>query len=98
MATLRYLHQMMNERRMVRLSDGRIGKIVRIDTMFPDNATIVSIWTHANEWNSPNSSGPSSSGPSSSGPNSSGPSSITGPVSGPGISKVSITDIVGDRA
>ena len=36
---------MMNERRMVRLSDGRIGKIVRVDTLFPDNATIVSIWT-----------------------------------------------------
>jgi hypothetical protein len=80
---------MMNERRMVRLSDGRIGKIVRIDTLFPDNATVVSIWTHAGDLN-----GPSSSGPSSSGPNSSGPSSITGPASGPGISKVSITDIV----
>lgn len=45
MATLRHLHQMMNDRRMVRLSDGRIGKIVRVDTLFPDNATTVSIWT-----------------------------------------------------
>jgi hypothetical protein len=35
----------MNERRMVRLSDGRIGKIVRVDTHFPENATTVSIWT-----------------------------------------------------
>jgi hypothetical protein len=35
----------MNERRMVRLSDGRIGKIVRVDTMFPENSTTVSVWT-----------------------------------------------------
>jgi len=35
----------MNERRMVRLSDGRIGKIVRVDTHFPENATTVSVWT-----------------------------------------------------
>lgn len=76
MATLRHLHQMMNERRMVRLSDGRIGKIVRIDTLFPDNATTVTIWTDSND-----------DGPLS-----------TGPVSGPGISKVSITDIVGEAA
>lgn len=39
---------MMNERRMVQLTDGRIGKIVRVDTLFPDNATIVSVWTEAN--------------------------------------------------
>jgi len=74
MATLRHLHQMMNERRMVRLSDGRIGKIVRVDTLFPDNATIVTIWTDSNEYGPPS----------------------TGPVSGPGISKVSIADIVGE--
>lgn len=74
MATLRHLHQMMNERRMVRLSDGRVGKIVRVDTLFPDNATIVTIWTDSND-----------EGPLS-----------TGPVSGPGISKVSIADIVGE--
>jgi hypothetical protein len=71
---------MMNERRLVRLADGRVGKIVRVDTLFPDNATTVSIWTDAGD----------------SSPDSNGPSSITGPVSGPGISKVSITDIVGD--
>jgi hypothetical protein len=35
----------MNERRMVRLSDGRIGKIVRVDTLFPGNATTVTVWT-----------------------------------------------------
>jgi hypothetical protein len=67
---------MMNERRMVRLSDGRIGKIVRVDTLFPDNATTVTIWTDSND-----------DGPLS-----------TGPVSGPGISKVSITDIIGEAA
>lgn len=48
MATLRHLHQLMNERRMVRLADGRVGKIVRVDTLFPDNATTVSIWTNGN--------------------------------------------------
>jgi hypothetical protein len=67
---------MMNERRMVRLSDGRVGKIVRVDTLFPDNATTVTVWTDSND-----------DGPLS-----------TGPVSGPGISKVSITDIVGEAA
>ena len=76
MATLRHLHQMMNERRMVRLSDGRVGKIVRVDTLFPGNATTVTVWTDSND-----------DGPLS-----------TGPVSGPGISKVSITDIVGEAA
>ena len=81
MATLRHLHQMMNERRMVRLSDGRVGKIVRVDTLFPSNATIVTVWTDSNEWAAPNSNGPSS---------------ITGPASGPGISKVEIADIVGE--
>jgi hypothetical protein len=67
---------MMNERRMVRLSDGRVGKIVRVDTLFPDNATTVTVWTDSND------DGPLSSGP----------------VSGPGISKVAITDIVGEAA
>jgi len=74
MPTLRHLHQMMNERRMVRLSDGRVGKIVRVDTLFPDNATVVSVWTDSNEY------GPDSAGP----------------LSGPGISKVSLTEIVGE--
>jgi hypothetical protein len=48
MATLRYLHQIMNERRMVQLTDGRVGKIVRVDTLFPDNATTVTVWTNSN--------------------------------------------------
>ena len=78
MATLQHLHQLMNERRMVRLSDGRVGKIVRIDTTFPDNATTVSIWTNSNE--------------------AEGPVSASGPSSGPGISKVSLSEIVGDAA
>lgn len=30
---------------MVRLSDGRVGKIMRVDTHFPENATTVSVWT-----------------------------------------------------
>jgi len=48
MATLRYIHQLMNERRMVQLSDGRVGKVVRVDTLFPGNATTVSVWTASN--------------------------------------------------
>ena len=36
---------MMNERRRVLLSDGRIGRVVRVDTTFPDNSTTVSVWT-----------------------------------------------------
>lgn len=48
MATLRHLHQLMNERRLVQLSDGRTGKIVRVDTLFPGNATTVTIWTESN--------------------------------------------------
>ena len=67
---------MMTERRMVRLSDGRVGKIVRVDTLFPDNATVVSVWTDSNQY---------------------GPLS-TGAVSRPGISKVSLTEIVGEAA
>ena len=35
----------MNERRYVRLADGRTGKIVRVDTTFPANDTMVTLWT-----------------------------------------------------
>jgi hypothetical protein len=45
MATLRHIHQLMNERRMVLLADGRVGKVVRVDTLFPSNATTVTVWT-----------------------------------------------------
>lgn len=36
----------MNDRRSVALSDGRAGKIVRVDTVFPANDTIVSVWIY----------------------------------------------------
>jgi archaellum component FlaF (FlaF/FlaG flagellin family) len=45
MATLRHIHQLMNERRMVLLTDGRVGKVVRVDTLFPGNSTTVTVWT-----------------------------------------------------
>jgi hypothetical protein len=45
MATLRHIHRMMNERRSVQLNDGRVGQVVRVDTLFPGNDTTVSIWT-----------------------------------------------------
>jgi hypothetical protein len=43
--TLRNIHKFMNERRHVRLADGRTGKIVRVDTTFPANDTTVTLWT-----------------------------------------------------
>lgn len=45
MATLRHIHRYMNDRRAVLLDDGRSGKIVRVDTLFPDGETTVSVWT-----------------------------------------------------
>ena len=45
MTTLRSIHKFMNERSYVRLSDGRTGKIVRVDTTFPSNDTTVTLWT-----------------------------------------------------
>ena len=44
MATLRQIHRYMNERRTVALSDGRTGKISRVDTFFPSNETVVTVW------------------------------------------------------
>lgn len=35
----------MTDRRQVLLQDGRTGKIVRVDTVFPANSTTVSVWT-----------------------------------------------------
>jgi hypothetical protein len=65
MATLRHIHQLMNERRTVELTDGRVGKVVRVDTTFPANSTTVTIWTKAG---------------------------------GPGITKVSLAEVVGEAA
>jgi len=45
MASLRHIHQIMNERGLVRLADGRTGKILRVDTLFPQNDTEVTVWT-----------------------------------------------------
>src|SRR5690606_26413198 len=45
MVTLRDLHRYQNDRAMVQLKDGRIGKIVRVDTTFPGNYTEVSVYT-----------------------------------------------------
>jgi hypothetical protein len=44
MTTLRHIHRYMNERRAIVLLDGRIGKISRVDTFFPKNETIVTVW------------------------------------------------------
>jgi hypothetical protein len=45
MANLRLIHQYMTDRRWVLLDDGRIGRIVRVDTTFPAGTTTVSVWT-----------------------------------------------------
>ena len=45
MASLRLIHQIMNERRSVQLADGRTGKIMRVETFFPGNDTQVTVWT-----------------------------------------------------
>jgi hypothetical protein len=45
--TLRHLHRYMTDRRRITLSDGRTGKIVRVDTEFPSNDTTVTVWTDA---------------------------------------------------
>lgn len=47
MASLRHIHQIMNDRKRVLLNDGRTGKIMRIDTLFPSNDTKLTIWTSA---------------------------------------------------
>jgi hypothetical protein len=65
MATLKDIHQSMNERREVQLADGRTGKVVRVDTLFPGNATTVTIWTNS---------------------------------SGPAVTKVSLSDVIVERA
>ena len=44
MTTLRHIHRYMNERRAILLLDGRVGKISRVDTFFPKNETIVTVW------------------------------------------------------
>lgn len=43
--SLRHLHRCMTDRRQVELDDGRLAKIVRVDTEFPANRTTVSVWT-----------------------------------------------------
>jgi hypothetical protein len=45
MVTLRDLHRFQTARCMVQLRDGRVGKIVRVDTTFPGNRTEVSVYT-----------------------------------------------------
>jgi len=45
MADLRHIHQYMTDRRRVLLDDGRVGKIVRVDTTYPSGGTLVSVWT-----------------------------------------------------
>jgi hypothetical protein len=45
MLTLRAVQKLQDLRSLVQLEDGRVGKIVRVDTMFPGNRTVVSVYT-----------------------------------------------------
>jgi hypothetical protein len=42
--TLRDIHRYINQRASIALTDGRTGKITRVDTFFPKNETIVRVW------------------------------------------------------
>lgn len=42
--SLRHLHRCMTDSRSVELDDGRLARIVRVDTEFPANQTTVSVW------------------------------------------------------
>ena len=45
MLTLRRIQELQDQRSVVQLEDGRVGKIVRVDTTFPANHTEVSVYT-----------------------------------------------------
>lgn len=47
--SLRHLHRCMTDRRRVKLDDGRLARIVRVDTVFPANQTTVSVWTDSSK-------------------------------------------------
>jgi len=43
--TLKTVRKLQDARKPVELDDGRVGKIVRVDTTFPGNHTEVSVYT-----------------------------------------------------
>jgi len=45
MTNIRQIHSYMTDRQRVLLEDGRTGRIVRVDTEFPNGKTTVSVWT-----------------------------------------------------
>ena len=45
MLSLRAVQKLQDNRSQVKMDDGRVGKIVRVDTTFPGNETIVSVYT-----------------------------------------------------
>lgn len=45
MLTLRRIQELQDTRSVVQLEDGRVGKIIRVDTSFPANRTLVSVYT-----------------------------------------------------
>ena len=43
MVELRVVHRYMAERRLVVLRDGRVGNILRLNTWFPENRTVLDV-------------------------------------------------------
>lgn len=58
MATLQNLQRFLTERRPVQLADGRVARLVRIDTLYPAAATTVTVWTDLTEPGVPDSTRP----------------------------------------
>lgn len=76
---------------MVQLEDGRIGKIVRVDTTFPGNRTIVSVYTLAG----PRGASHPEIGADAPSDEGSDVPAASESRNGPGITRVSLERIVG---
>ncbi len=49
MLTLRNVQELQDSQSVVCLQDGRVGRIVRVDTTFPANCTEVSVYTQGSK-------------------------------------------------
>lgn len=89
MVTLRDLHRYQTDRSMVQLEDGRVGKIVRVDTTFPGNHTVVSVYTLGGK------AGGTEPAPLEDAEDDSRVSAASEARNGPGIARVSLDRILG---
>jgi hypothetical protein len=44
MADLRLIQRYMAERKPVVMEDGRVGRILRVDTAYPERSSTISVW------------------------------------------------------